>query len=95
MDLLDATITDAESWYEIGTEIRRLRAQYPQYRKDFDKTIGAIDHLIKEYSQLTVRFRRNPSPALRTKCDEKIQQSNVVLNMLQQHLVLLMLDSRY
>ena len=91
-NLLDLSITTAESWHDLRSQIVSFARQHPEYHKDFNVIMRAIDAKMREASQITVDLNRNPNSAMaKQRYADKIREANDILYPIQQNLLLLML----
>lgn len=92
MDISSVKITSMEHWYDIRQKLIIMSTQHPRHHKDFHRVIAAIEVPMAQSSELMLQIRRKDSANLRLRYEEKLEEANQILELLQQNLLLLLLS---
>jgi len=91
-ELAYKTIESYSDWYEIRELLRDAKLEFPQYYKDIDAIVKAIEYYITAISKLQVGLKRKSSPALDLRVKENLNKANDLLKTFQQHYMILLLS---
>lgn len=93
-ELAYRTIESYDDWYQVRDLILRAKEEFPQYHKDFDGLIQAVEYYMSAISKLYVTYKRTHSKVMGDRIQELLDRANEVLKTFQQHYMLLLLQKQ-
>lgn len=93
-ELAYRTIESYDDWYKVRDLIMQAKEEFPQYYKDFDGLIQAIEYYMSAISKLYVTYKRTHSKVMEDRIRELLDKANDVLKTFQQNYMLLILSRK-
>ena len=92
-DLTTREIQDIEDWYDLRAKLKKAQTRHTNKDfREFNLLLDSVDNILKLASEHKRKYLRNPSQSLLRNYTEKIAEANTIVQILQEHLFLTLLQ---